>query len=531
MIENIQNMYYYNDYGSFQFGGHSLATFREILMSFLLRVWLVFSLVFLVSCAQNEDLSERLLERVANFHKKRTDITISPANLESFAMEQRQFDVAWLYERTGSDVASFQSKITGDSFSRDELYKLLKRAYIPHDDEFRYVHKRAAIHALSNSIYRHMAENLYDPDYHETRNILYAPEFVEIMVKESPKVVGDIPSNISNYYQLIFKSFQQNIKTFDYVPMQFKTDPKVLNYIFYKMDSRYSHPNQKVAVQYATYEQAKEYLSRNGLLLEFVRSDFQDNSELVYTAILQNEMAEVYASPRLRRIIETSGPEKLIGFSARVYLVRDRFSQGVSDLWYVVKVHSKTYSRKISEGTVSMVNKLRSLLFNEDLEEDFVDEIAELEEAEETRTLLPFIEDDAIMTDPKLIIQIQDLHKRNLRNLWRIAKIDRQREIYIAYYQPQGRRYLASIIYRNGDEFVVSDYKATLTTDGSTIWRFKDRGRFSPKQIQVIDIEEVKTKEIRVKIKWKGDVRSSMYLLVEKNGKFVKQFLSHVEEL
>lgn len=500
-------------------------------MSVFFRICLIVLVSFLVSCAEDQDINQALEDRVNSFHKKRTDITIERVDMEDFVLEQRQFDVAWLYERTGYDVKAFQSKVTAKSFSRDELYKLIKRAYVPHDEEFRYTHKRAAAHALSNSIYRHLAANPYDPDYADTRNILFTPEFMDIMIAETPKVLGDVPPNISNYYQLLFNAFRQNIDTFDYLTMQFKTDPKVLNYIFYKMNSQYIHPNQKVAIQYATYEQAKEYLSRNGLLLEFVNADYQDNSELVYTAILQNEMAEIYASPRLRRIIETSGPEKLIGVSARMYLAKDRVSQEVSDIWYVVKVHSKQYSRKVAELTTSTINKVRSLLFNEDIEEDFVDEVADLEELEETRTLLPFTEDDAIMTDPRLIIQIQDLHKRPLRYLWRIAKIDRQREIYIAYFQPQGRRYLASIVYRNGDQFVMSDYKASLTTDGSTIWRYNDFGKFDPTQIQIIDIEEIKTKELRVKIKWKGNARSSLYLLVEKNGKFVKRFLSHVEEL
>ena len=87
------------------------------------------------------------------------------------------------------------------------------------------------------------------------------------------------------------------------------------------------------------------------------------------------------------------------------------------------------------------------------------------------------------MTDIKTILQIEDT-KRPLRNLWRIARINRQQEIYIAYYQPQGRRYLNYIIYRNGEKYIASDYKATIKGNGNTIWKYLDYGKFNPELIE-----------------------------------------------
>ena len=485
------------------------------------------------SCSQTEEenINQDLNEQINMFHKKRSDVVITPVDMNQFAIDQRQFDVSWLYERVGKKVSFYPSKVTAGSFSKNELYKLIKRAYVPHDEEFRFVHKNAAIHALRNSIYRQLSQNIYDEAYLDMRDIIYTPALLKIMIAATPSVLGDIPPNLSNYYQILYDALRQNVTAFEYLTMQFKTDPKVLEFLFYTSNSSYIHPNQKIAIKYATYEEAMKFLSRNGLLLEYVSSNFQDNSELVYAAILQNELAGRYASPRLRRIIETSGPEKLIGFSARLYLWKDGISQKSSDIWYVFSTTISEYIDRAGFFATSSVSKVRSYLFNEELEADFVDDIAESDKLEETRSLLPFTEDNSIMTDPRLIIQIQNLHGRPLRYLWRIAKIDRQREIYIAYYQPQGRRYLASIVYRDGNNFILSDYKATLTQDGSTIWRYNDHGRFDPTKIQVIDIEEIKTKELRVQIKWRGAERSSIFLLIEKNGKFVKQFLSHKDEL
>ena len=145
--------------------------------------------------------------------------------------------------------------------------------------------------------------------------------------------------------------------------------------------------------------------------------------------------------------------------------------------------------------------------------------------------MIPFTNDKSIVTDVKTLIEVESLKKRPLRNLWRIAKINRQQEIYIAYYQPQGKRYLSSIIYRNGDKYIVSDYKATIKDNGSTIWRYLDYGKFNPEMIKIVDIEETKAKTIRVKFKWVGNDQSSLYLLSEKNEKFVKEFINYIDNL
>ncbi len=500
-------------------------------MAIYSKILLITVLSVLVSCSSEQTIDSNVNERIKNFHKKKSDIFIEPRNLNEFAVTQRQFDINWLYDDVGKEYSKYTSKLRENQFTKDELYKLLKRAYIPHDEEFRYTHKRAAIYALSASLYREANTNPYNENIIEFRNIMYNPEFVSILSKENLKVIETLPINLSNYYSLVYRAIKQDPRAFNLLTMQIKTDPKVLNYLFYKINKNYTHKYQKMAIQYATYDQAKDYLSRNGLLLEFVNKDFQDNSILVYTAILQNEKAITFASPRLRRIVETSGAEKLIGLSAKLYIIKDEFSQKTSDIWYFSKNKSVEIVDNISASTSKMYQKARYYIFDEEIEDSFIDEELQLEELVSSSKMIPFTNDKSIVTNVKTLIEVESLKKRPLRNLWRIAKINRQQEIYIAYYQPQGKRYLSSIIYRNGDKYIVSDYKATIKDNGSTIWRYLDYGKFNPEMIKIVDIEETKAKTIRVKFKWVGNDQSSLYLLSEKNEKFVKEFINYIDNI
>ena len=106
--------------------------------------------------------------------------------------------------------------------------------------------------------------------------------------------------------------------------MQIKTDPKVLNYLFYTINKTVLN-TKKLRFNMPHLIKLKNHLSRNGLLLEYVNKDFQDNSILVYTAILQNEKALTFASPRLRRIVETSGAEKLIDYPQGFIFIKTSF--------------------------------------------------------------------------------------------------------------------------------------------------------------------------------------------------------------
>ena len=331
-------------------------------MAFYSRLLMITILSVFMSCSSEQTVDTNLNEKIKNFHKKKSDIIIEPRDLNEFAVTQRQFDISWLYNSVGNEYKKYTSKLRENQFTKDELYKLLKRAYIPHDEEFRYTHKRASIYALSASLYREANSNPYNENLIEYRNIMYSPEMVAIMSKETIKVIETLPINLSNYYSLIYNAIKRNPKAYNLLTMQIKTDPKVLNYLFFTINKNYTHKYQKIAIQYATIHQAKEYLSRNGLLLEYVNKDFQDNSTLVYTAILQNEKALTFASPRLRRIVETSGAEKLIGLSARLYIYKDEFLQNSSDLWYKTKNKSIDLSDRISK-TVSKGYQKNQILY------------------------------------------------------------------------------------------------------------------------------------------------------------------------
>ena len=498
-----------------------VSVMNRFLTSFLCGVSL-----FLFSCASEPTVSDSVLAKIDALYDRGRVVNIKPVDLNEFTVTQRQFDMGWFYDDFGTNTKFYPSKVTFDKIKKRDYYKLLKRAYIPSDEEFRYKHKKAAIKGLEYSIYPHLYANLTDKNYASIRNIVYTPDFMSVMFKLSPSIVGYLPYNLSNYYELVFQSLRTNSRSYYSLPLVYKSDPTILKYLFYQMNTNYQHPYQSMAIQYANYDLTKEFLSRNGLLLDFVNSDHKDDALLVYTALLQNDRAIQFASPRLRRIVETNGAESLKGLFTSSLVMKEKLSDSISYGFFESLKAVKSGWDVVVGVSVSLYNKGISLITGKPEAESFVTD----EDDVDNRKLIVFRADDSIITDLSLVLPIEALANRRLLHLWRIAVIDQHRDVFIAYYQPIGKRYLSSIIYRNKDAFTVANYKALLTRDGSSIWRVNDKGSFSPNEVSVVDIEETSNSRVFLKIKWKSKLRSSLYLLKQKDSQFIKEFIAHTEE-
>ena len=94
---------------------------------------------------------------------------------------------------------------------------------------------------------------------------------------------------------------------------------------------------------------------------------------------------------------------------------------------------------------------------------------------------IEFTNERTVVTDIRLINKIENKKDRRLLNLWRIARFGSDGQVFVAMFRPDGKNNLGTIVVKQKDRIMFSDYAAVFSMDGESIWRIDDEGTFSAK--------------------------------------------------
>ena len=103
---------------------------------------------------------------------------------------------------------------------------------------------------------------------------------------------------------------------------------------------------------------------------------------------------------------------------------------------------------------------------------------------------IDFKNERTVVTDIRIINKIEIKKKRRLLNLWRIAKFGDDGQVFVAMFRPNGKDHLGTIVVKQKERFMFSDYAAVFSMDGESIWRINDGGTFSAASFVLDDVKK-----------------------------------------
>ena len=265
-------------------------------------------------------------------------------------------------------------------------------------------------------------------------------------------------------------------------------------------------------------------LTTNGSLLEFVQPKFQNDLQLCYVAVLENDIALNYTSPKVKEIISTIGVNNMDSVKGRTLLIKHSIYPSVITIigpivnYMTESIHSikKSYykAKEIVIGKKTVLKSPKLVPIPRKIKGKMTMIYGDS---------IPFVQRSYVVRNKKIISTIETLKSRRLLNLWCIASAENI-SIFVAYFKPKGRHYLGSIIIKKGNRYIFSDYLALYTYDGLNIWRLGDKGLFHESQFKVHELANMQG-QTELILEWKGQQRDNIYRLVENEDILVKDFI------
>lgn len=118
-------------------------------------------------------------------------------------------------------------------------------------------------------------------------------------------------------------------------------------------------------------------------------------------------------------------------------------------------------------------------------------------------SLLPIMTDGQVVTDSDLGEQIAKEKGRALQQLWRLAALGGEAELYLALFRPDGPDHLFCMILKQGESLAVLDFPAT-TEDTYSVWRVDDQGEIAPHHFTYLFAARTSEPGILIGMEWHG---------------------------
>ncbi|RAP32310.1 hypothetical protein DID77_04660, partial [Candidatus Marinamargulisbacteria bacterium SCGC AG-439-L15] len=371
----------------------------------------------------------------------------------------------WVSQRMGVNPKFYKVKVHENTFTYSELKQLMKLVYRNPRTMAQKKTRKVAIVALENSVYQSLLTDPSHPVYNTLKNVLYSEAFLKKVFPVSETMISMIPETLSTYNDLTLLSVKLNPKSFAWLPMSQKRREGIVRQLYNAYESE-THVYQRVAIQYADRDLVKTMLSNNGALLEYLSPEYQNDLQLAYMAILQNDLALDHVSPEVRETILEIGIENLNTWSAKWALVQYSFLPTVTRIlapfintWHMSIYHATRFYHKTIEAVIGKETKVKA---------PKLIPISKKITGKETLIYgnpLDFDEMSHVVIDSAVVAKVETIKSRRLLNLWRIASTGKI-NVYVAYFKPLGRKYLGSIIVQKGSNWLFSDYLAIYTYDG-----------------------------------------------------------------
>ena len=438
--------------------------------------------------------------------------------------------VQWMYRKYGRNTLFYQSKLQGKLFAIDDIQSLIYAAYRQNNAD-------AAL-VLSHTAY----SQIEDPSLDSVRDVLESATFLRKMFKLYPKLIAYYPnSQHKNYLDITLLALDSNLDCFKFFPLRYKVKAQVLNRYFTTAYERADMSDQANAMNYASKAEKKWFLSKNGLLLQFLSERERAQFNLVYTATLQNSEAIQYADPKLQALYKRNCLSALKNYKAQFDYFMEIQSQRLEYLselvqvWLAPRKALLAYYQKRVKHEVNPYLPTQRLFTDEekDIEKPLIStEESDPEEAEETFSELEIkVVDNPYVRDLILTKAIEEIAKRPIQNLWSMAKIDNKRELYLVNFMPKNKTYLSAFAYRdmNREEtpIVLSFYHAVHSYDGQSIWRYQDKGEFKPTDFDIKQVLVDKNNKVQFVLEWLGKAHDTHFKLTELDKSLHKSFIQY----
>ncbi|WP_410511709.1 hypothetical protein PaeBR_16770 [Paenibacillus sp. BR2-3] len=137
---------------------------------------------------------------------------------------------------------------------------------------------------------------------------------------------------------------------------------------------------------------------------------------------------------------------------------------------------------------------------------------------------LLLIEPAAVNQEPSAIEEsvrsdIKAGKKREIKQIWKLAELSADRQLYLVQFVRQGKDMLFSLVLKKGNGFTFKDYPAVIQDDENSVWRVDDGGVVTPEMFSILFAAET-SKGLLLGLNWRGAEGVNTFFLKQEGDSF-----------
>ena len=378
--------------------------------------------------------------------------------------------------------------------------------------------KKDAGHLMEKLVYAQQLKQVAVTSNRQLRSVIYHPSYIRKVAKSYPKILRAIPDSHPMYLDLALHIVSQTPSSFNDVTLRFKRHPKMTKLMF-NIRPTYDDIYKHMAIQYAlTDQERKTYIMHNGLLYLELPIEIRDNPYLAYHAYVQNDFVYPYIPKRILDVFKSDGTIMIPRYMTKVSLLTQKVSNGIKAGLAPLK-DMLNRDDELDDVVVNVEDGAATANVEEVIPEDVI-----------TFEDIEFTNERTVVTDIRLINKIENKKDRRLLNLWRIARFGSDGQVFVAMFRPDGKNNLGTIVVKQKDRIMFSDYAAVFSMDGESIWRIDDEGTFSAKSFVLNNVVKSSEGFLNFSFSWKGKYTTNEFNLVDQSGLLIKEFVNYYFE-
>ncbi len=376
---------------------------------------------------------------------------------------------------------------------------------------------------MDKMVYAHYLKQSATTENAFIRDIIYDPEFIVKVTQKSPEILRTIPDSHPNYLSIALATIEKYPSAFNDVTMRFKRHPNITQLLF-KIKPSYDDIYKHMAIQYALDEtERKAYIMHNGLLYLELPIEKRNNPYLAYHAFVQNDIIYRFIPPSILDVFNADGPIMVPRYMTRVIMLRQKVGRNLGAIFAPIRDAFRG-TEALDDVSINVAND------SETEQEKTTAEDATGKNKDVTFETIDFTNEQTVVTDIRIINKIEMKKKRRLLNLWRISRFGDNGQVYVAMFRPDGKDNLGTIVIKQNERIMFSDYAAVFSMDGESIWRVQDDGTFSAKSFVLNKVKKSSEGYLNFSFSWKGKYTTNQFNLVDQSGLLIKEFINYYFE-
>ncbi|MEK9727260.1 MAG: hypothetical protein VW397_04025 [Candidatus Margulisiibacteriota bacterium] len=366
---------------------------------------------------------------------------------------------------------------------------------------------------LEKLVYASQNATLLNDENRLLKGVIYNSSYILDIANTNQRVFQAIPDSHPDYVRMIRQLLPKRPQLFNYITMRYKRDPWVTDTLF-DVKQTYDDIYKHMAIQYTnSLQQRKRFVMHNGLLYLELPSEKRNNPYLAYHAFIQNDFVYPFIPKDILAVFDEDGTIMVPRYMTKLTMLKQNLSQGLGQLFAPFR---ESFQSDAIEDEVVL-----------EIEDSPTGSVAESESLQKPVT---FKNERTVVTDIRIINKIENKKKRRLLNLWRISRYGEDGQIFVAMFRPNGKENLGTIVVKQNERYMFSDYAAVFSMDGDSIWRIKDDGTFSSKTFSLDHVTKSDAGIWHFRFSWKGVYTTNQFDLVEEGGMLVKEFVNYYFE-